>query len=397
MSHKSSSVICRSTTKGATPSSYLPSRWTTPLAWVLVACVPWLTLVARPARADTINNIILQVNGEIATLADYKERLLTSELELRRQARGNAEQVQQGLRHLPSTVMGAMFHEMLMLSRAEQLGERVSSAEIDREIQRRRELLQIATDEEFRKRLAQSGLTMESLRASIEQEILIQMVMQSDVFSRINLEENDLRRVWRDNPEDFLIPEQRKLREVVVLQNSGLAAEAMEQLGLELQQKLTDETEAEAIVGDYQERKITSGVIELGWVEKGKLDAALETAVEQLKPGETSPPILGRGGLHVIQLLERQKESVLPFDQVKDQIFRSERGRLYERELPIYLKELEEKSYIVVRPPPGAENFRDQFDDGETVDPLSALLNPDEAKLDDGANSSSDDAPDDGE
>ncbi len=389
MSHKYSSAIYRSTTRAAIPS--LPTR--SPAASRLAAAMVMVFLMgaamARPATADTLNNIILQINSEIVTLADYKERYITAELEMRRQAGGNAEQLQQGLRHLPSTVMGAMFHEMLMLSRAKQLGERVSDAEIDREIDRRRQLLQIATDDEFRRRLAQSGLTMESLRESIRQEILIQMVMQQDVFSRIDLEENDLRRVWRDSPEDFLIPEQRKLREVVVLEDGGLSAERMEELGLELQQRLIDETDTEAILSDYQERKITSGVIELGWVEKGKLDSALETAVEQLEPGQASAPIVGRGGLHVIHLLERQNEAVLPFDQVKDRIYARERNRLYARELPIYLKELEEKSYIVVRPPRGAENFRDQFDDAESVDPLSALLNPGGAKAGDTSEESS--------
>lgn len=372
MSPKSSSAICPSTTKAATPSISFAA-----LGLVLLLAAP----LARPATADTFNNIILQINNQIVTLADFKERYLTAELDIRRRSAGNPEQLQQGLSHLSATVMGALFHEMLMLSRAKQLGERVNPSEIDQEIERRRQLLQIATDDEFRKRLAQSGLTMESLRENIRQEILIQMVMQRDVFSRIDLEENDLRRVWRDSPEDFLIPEQRQLREVVVLEDGGLAAERMEQLGRELQALLTTETEAEAIVGDKEERKVTSGLIDLGWVEKGKLDPALEAAVEKLQPGQVSPPIVARGGLHVIHLLDRQKEAVLPFDEVKDQIYASERNRLYARELPIYLQELEEKSYIVARPPRGAENFRDQFDRAESVDPLSALLNP--GKLED--------------
>ena len=329
---------------------------------------------SQPLAADQFNHVVLQVNDEIATLYDFKARYLTAELDLRRQYGNQPEQLREAIQRLPSSVMSAMFHEMLILSRAAQLGERVGAGDIDKEIERRRQLLQIATQEEFRERLARSGLTMDSLRENIRQEILIQIVMQREVNSRIDLEEDDLRRVWRDNPQDFLIPEQRKLREVVVLENGGLSAEQMEQVALQLKQRLTTDADDATILSDYQERNLTSGVIDLGWVPKGDLDSALEEAVGQLQPGNASPPVPARGGLHVIHLIERQDEAVQPFEEVKNQIFSRERNRLYERELPRFLAELEEQSYVVAQPPQGAENFReiDQSNDDE-ADPLAAF------------------------
>jgi parvulin-like peptidyl-prolyl isomerase len=339
-----------------------------------LAVLTLAVLLAPAAVADTLNEIILQVNDEIVTLQDFKERYLTTELELRRQIGNDPERLREELKNLPSSVLGSIFNELLILSRGDQLGERVSETEIDKEIERRRQLLQIPTEEEFRERLARAGLTMQTLRGNIRQEILIQLVMQREVFSRIDLQEDDLRRVWRDNPQDYLIPEQRKLREVVVLEDGGLSAEQMEQVGLQVQQRLTSETEPEAILGDYLERKLTSSVIDLGWVPKGDLDPALEAAVDALKPGEASGPVVGRGGLHVIHLLDRQDEAVQPFDDVKQQIYASERNRLYERELPRYLQELEEQSYIVAHPPQGAEDFREQTQRGAAEDdPLAAF------------------------
>jgi hypothetical protein len=65
-----------------------------------------------------------------------------------------------------------------------------------------------------------------------------------------------------------------------------------------------------------------------------------------------------------------------PFEEAKDEIYGRERQRLMARELPKYLKELEERSFVEAAPPPGAEDFRRAADGTEAPDPLEAFRRP---------------------
>jgi peptidyl-prolyl cis-trans isomerase D len=59
---------------------------------------------------------------------------------------------------------------------------------------------------------------------------------------------------------------------------------------------------------------------DLGWVKKGDMDAAFETALFALKAGDLSEPVKSAEGYHVIQLREVQAESVRTFEQVRDEL-----------------------------------------------------------------------------
>ena len=124
--------------------------------------------------------------------------------------------------------MRDMFEELLVLSRADQLEITVTANEVTESIDRMRKANQLEDDEQFRAALAQSGITPEQLRAQFEQQIRFQRVIGREVYSEVKLEEEDLRRYYKDHIEEFRQPEQVKVREVVVLDDTGAspAAEA---------------------------------------------------------------------------------------------------------------------------------------------------------------------------
>lgn len=59
---------------------------------------------------------------------------------------------------------------------------------------------------------------------------------------------------------------------------------------------------------------------EIGWTEPGQLVSAYQGALESLKVGEISSPVLSEFGYHVIQLLDTKEAGERPFEEVKDEI-----------------------------------------------------------------------------
>jgi hypothetical protein len=187
-------------------------------------------------------------------------------------------------------------------------------------------------------------------------------VMGREVQSRIKLDEDDLRRIYQRDREQFKQPEQVQLREVVVLDEGGLpTAEERQALAARIRQAVAAGKSLADAVAEPSGKGQTSGVIEVGWVTPGDLDPSLEAAVWKLAPGAVSAPVAGRGGLHVMQVVDRKEARIPPFSEVQEQIRAREQRLKMQDEIGRYMAELEKKSLIVTEPPPDAVNFRRQI------------------------------------
>ena len=114
-------------------------------------------------------------------------------------------------------------------------------------------------------------------------------------------------------------------------------------------------------VADISKKGATSAAVDLGWVSPGDLDKNLETAVWKLPKGAISDPVQARGGLHLVQVLDRRESHVPPFTEVPAAIQAKEQERVFKQEVAKYMVELEKKSLIVANPPAEAADFRRQL------------------------------------
>lgn len=324
-----------------------------------MALVAGLAPLAGAAAAEVLNKIVLRVNDRIATLYDYQQRRDEVLQALARQDLDPAER--RRLRdQAGELVFKDLYEELLLLSRADQLGVDITEPQVDAALAEMRESFGIKTDEEFQRAAAQSGLTIAQLRDQVRRNLKMRGVMEREVYTRVDVDEEDLRRYYNRHPEEFRLPEQVRLQEVVVLDTSALDAAQREQLARQLRQELAGAGTAGTgeAVARHAAEGTTSNLIDLGWVDRGDLDPELERAAWNLAPGAISEPVPGRGGLHLIQMVERRPSRVQSFAEVSEQIARKERNRVYQEEMIEYMTELQEKSLIVAEPPAEAAGYR---------------------------------------
>ncbi|HEX9941923.1 MAG TPA: peptidyl-prolyl cis-trans isomerase [Thermoanaerobaculia bacterium] len=320
-----------------------------------------LLLTLTPALgAEVLNRIVLRVNDRIATLRDYEQRRQEMMREILRREQ-DPEERQRLLGQAGEVVFADLFRELLLESRADQLGVEIIDAQVDTAIAQLKQNYNIKTDEEFKAALAQSGLTEQQLRNQLRSTLRVQEVRGREVQSRVKVDEEDLRRYYRKNLEQFRQPEQVQLREVVVLEEGGAPAEERPRIAAEIRSKAAAGTPLADAAKDYAQRGVTSNVIELGWVSPGDLDKNLETAVWTLPKGSVSEPVQARGGLHLVQVIDRRESRIPPFSEVSAAIEAREQERVFREEIAKYMVELEKKSLIVANPPEEAVNFRRQL------------------------------------
>lgn len=326
---------------------------------LLPLCLLLLLLAPAALRAELLNKVVLRVNDEIATLYDYEQRRAGMAQEILRQRDLPDQERRQLLAEVGELAFKDMFEELLIESRAEQLGIEVSEAQIDQQAAQMRKNFGIQTDEEFAQALVQSGMTETQLRERLRRDLRAREVMGREVQSRIEVDEDDLRRVYQKERDQLRQPEQLQLREVVVLEENGLpTAEERAALAARIRAAVAGGTALADAVAEHAQRGHASNVIDIGWVEPGDLDPSLESAVWKLAPGTVSEPVAGRGGLHIVQVVDRKEARTLAFAEVQEQLRAREQRQRMQSEIAVYMAELEQRSLIVAEPPPGAEGFR---------------------------------------
>ena len=319
-------------------------------AVVLVAALP----VAGQPSPGAENRVVLRVNDRIATLYDY-QRAVTDRIRVLRTSPGLTEQErQERVADAGRFVMKTLFEDLLLMSRADQLAVTVDDSDVEEQIRMTWERLGFENEEQFREALAQSGMREEDFRKQTRTGLRKNIVHGREVAPRVVLEDEDLRRFYRENQERFRIPEQARFEEVVILEGVVPADRMAALAALARTRFMTGNTAEEVAEG------LGDGVtaVDVGWVTAGDLAPALDAVAWSLEVDGVADATAARGGLHVLKMLERNPASVQPFEEVRDAIEREERNRLFGEESGLYLKELAEAAYIVERLPEGAEGYR---------------------------------------
>lgn len=356
----------------------------TALAGLLAAAAP----IAAQVAPQEVNRIVLRVNDQILTLHDYEKRKARQINRILSDPSLDPEARQEQLAVLGKALMRNIFEELLVRSRASQLSIVVDDVQVERAIDRIRREQNIQTEQQMAQALAGAGLTMDELREIMRRDLLTQQVMGREVQERIQLDEDDLRAYYRDHPEEFRIPERRWLKEVIVLDSSGLDEGQRRSVAAEIKNAVDGGVPFEEAVAPYQEQGITTGVVDLGWLQAEELSGALRDAAFSLEPGAYSEPIEARGGLHVLHLVELQESQFQPFSEVQEEIYRREQAKRIRKEMSAYMAELAARAYVRENLPPEAVGYR-QFGVIEEQEPseldiLRAPLRPKDEEDDEG-------------
>src|SRR4051812_5095427 len=348
------SGIYRSPTKVPTAMPRKLASLTLILAFALAPAV------VSPLRAEVLNRVVLRINDQIATLYDYQQHReeLVRDILHREQDPGERQRL---LGQAGELAYADLYRELLLQSRADQLGVEVTEAQVDTAISQLKQSNNIKSDDELNQALAQSGMTMAQLRAQLRKQLRVQEVRGREVQGRGKVGEEGLRRYYRKKLEQVRLPEQLQLREIVVLDEGGPAAAARQRLAAAIRAKVQGGASLADAVADTAKKGTTSNAVDLGWVSLGDLDKNLETAVWKLPKGSISEPVQARGGLHLVQVLDRRESRVPPFAEVAEMIKKHEQERAFRQETAKYMVKLEKKSLIVANPPAEAANYRRQI------------------------------------
>jgi parvulin-like peptidyl-prolyl isomerase len=308
----------------------------------LLAVLPVLALAAVEVREE----ILVVVNGQIITRRAFQQAVEQDTAALYRSLSG--KQLDEKLRDAREKTLQGLIDAFILQDKATELGIVIPDDYMRTYVEDMKKQYNFATDADFEKALKGSvGIGLPDWIKQQKQQMTQQEVLRKDVYSKIAIEDQELRAWYEDHRDEYKMPSRFRIRELVLAR--GVTAEeqaAAKATAEEIQKALKAGKTFEELVKAHSTSpsKATGG--DLGWIGKGLMRASIEQAALSMKPDQVSAPIETDKDIYLIQLIAAEDDMVKPFAEVKPQILQKLQEPKAQNAIQNYLQGLRVRSNI---------------------------------------------------
>jgi parvulin-like peptidyl-prolyl isomerase len=259
----------------------------------------------------------------------------------------------------------AVVADELLYQAAKAKGFKAGAAELEEALKQLK--LRVGPDAAYRKFLAESGYTEESVRKEVERKVLTEAYQKSLVAGKGGVTEEQAKRFYEANVGKgmFNAPEQVHVQYILVRANDkdpeSVKAEARKRVD-EAAKRATAGEDFSALAKEYSQDVSASRGGDVGLIPRGVTFPEFEAVAFSTKPGEVSAVFETPKGFNVMKILEKKPESTRTYDEVKTAL-KLDMGRVIEQdvlkakvqELAAGAKiELLDEAFAIPGPPPSA-------------------------------------------
>lgn len=293
---------------------------------------------------EIVEAIVAVVNDEVITLSQYKathEELLQS---LRAQLQG--EEFRKQYESLRKNILENMIMEALLLQEAKKQGIDVNE-QVKMAIQKIKEDYNLQTDEDLRRELAKQGMDLESFRKRMEENILKQNIIFSEVGRSLVVDDTDVVNYYKQHPDEFTVPLEYTLS-AIYLSTEGKSEEEFLAKKKEIDEKIAAGEDFASLAGEYSEGPEKESQGDLGSFKEGELAENLRQAVEDLKEGETTSWIEISNGWYLLKMRGKKESHLQTFEEarktIEEKLYQEQQDKKYKE----FMTKLRERSFVKI-------------------------------------------------
>jgi len=287
-----------------------------------------VVLAAVPLGAQIIEQVLVNVNGDILTKTEFEQRQVAA---LRtRPELANVTPESPALRKAvvevtPQLILEAV-DELLLIQRGRELGLVLGDEQFNNIVENIRKSNNIESDEQFQMALKQEGMTMTDLRRALERQMLASEAQRRDVVDKISVTEAEARVYYDAHSAEFTTPSEVTLREILievpvtdkginVAQDDEAKAEAED-----VRKRLLGGEPFPRLAAEFSDApsKANGGLI--GPIRQNELADALQQQLATLKVGDLTAVIRTARGYQILKLESRTDTRVRSFDDARADI-----------------------------------------------------------------------------
>lgn len=261
---------------------------------------------------------------------------------------------------LKLSILDELINNEILLERASKMNLIASDAEVEDKFT---ESKSPYTEEEFQKKLRDTGLSVDDLKSDIRRQLSVQKLLNREVIAKISITDQDVTDFYNKNRAQFNVAEpQYHVAQIVVTPHPDPSvhnrksdkattdAEAKRKVAI-LEQKLAAGADFGQLAMDYSEDSTATTGGDLGFVPESALnrsDPALKKMVLAMKAGEVTQPIASQGGYRILKMIAKEPagQRVLSDPQVQQSIRDMMRNRKEQLLRSAYMIEARDDAHV---------------------------------------------------
>jgi peptidyl-prolyl cis-trans isomerase SurA len=262
---------------------------------------------------------------------------------------------------LKLSILDQLMNNEILFQRAKALNLVASDGEVEDRFTQSKSSF---TEDEFQKKLQESGLTVDDLKNEIRRELSIQKLLNREVVAKIKVTDADVADFYDKNRTQFNVAEpQFHVAQIVVTphpdpgvhnrknDDATTPEQAKRKVDM-LESQLASGTDFSQLAMDYSEDANAANGGDLGFIPESSLnqtDPALKNAVLGLQPGQVSKPVVLKDGYHILKLIAREQagQRQLSDPQVQQSIRQTLQNREEQLLRAAYLSIARDQAHVV--------------------------------------------------
>ncbi len=306
--------------------------------WPALSVAILVAVTARPS-AETIEAILVKVNGDILTKTDLEQRQVQYMRAKNLQPADDAA-LKKTIEAITPEVVSEAIDEILLVQRGKALNYKMTDEDFDKVVQNIRKENKLDTEEAFQAALKQEGMSLPELHKTLERQMLIARVTQNEVMTKVGITEEEARKYHSEHLKDFTKAGTVTIREILVkvpLENGSInvaADQAAKQKADDIRKRALAGESFDQLASEFSDSpsKANGGLI--GPLNMNELTPAFKKLVDPMKVGDVSEVLPGQGGYQIIKIEGRTADEVLTPEAAHDRIS----DALYEEKRQVYIR-----------------------------------------------------------
>jgi peptidyl-prolyl cis-trans isomerase C len=284
------------------------------------------------------------VNGVVITRVDFDRKLHQVKQNMLRRGQQISDD---RLAEIKTDVLETMITEELLFQESKEKGITVEPEAIASDLKQIKK--GFATDADFKKVIAESGLTEAELQSDIERGQVINKLIDTQIGALVVIPDQEIRTFYDTHPESFQKSEQVRASHILIKIDSKDEPSVKDEKKAKLQKiqkRLKGGEDFAVLAKEFSECPSNNKGGDLGYFGRGNMVKPFEDAAFALKTGEVSDIVETRFGYHLIKVVDKKPASVVAYVDAKDNIGQYLKKEKTGKELKGYIEELRKKAVI---------------------------------------------------
>lgn len=246
-------------------------------------------------------------------------------------------------------VIESLIRREILHQESRKAGIKIDKKDITKEIDAIKK--QFLSDAAYKNELSRRNLSEDTLRAQLERNLLIQKYVEQQFLKKVKVTDADVMAYYESHLAALKQPLQVRVSHILIQADSKSEASRKPEARRKAEQilkDLKDGRDFRTLAREQSDGPTRTSGGDLGYVGRGQLEKQFESVIFNLKKDEVSDVIETDYGYHIFKVMDIKPESIVAYDNVKEQIKQLLLQDKAKKEADEYARKLREKSAVKI-------------------------------------------------